>query len=157
MGRSRSARLQLHGSSFWQLRGALLEHSSTGAKKTIHIEHKIAKKQDEEQALTTTKSDLLRAQKELDGALAYFDKLKPSCVDVGVSEKQLVREPSWRAYHKCGPLLVVTNSNSARWAMLIRLWSAMAWLVTRVQWYCLLGRPCMFLLCCVLQPLLPFG
>jgi len=29
--------------------------------------------------------DLEGTQKELDAALAYFDKLKPSCVDAGVS------------------------------------------------------------------------
>merc|ERR1712063_180952 len=41
-------------------------------KKTTDIEHKTAKKQDEEQALTTKKSDLEGTQKELDAALAYF-------------------------------------------------------------------------------------
>merc|ERR1712066_776770 len=53
--------------------------------KTTSIEHKTAKKQDEEQALTTKSEDLEGTQKELDAALAYFDKLKPSCVDAGVS------------------------------------------------------------------------
>ena len=101
-------------SSPWHLRGVLLEHS-------IDIEHKFAKKHDDELALTMKKSHLEGTQKEFVVALAYFDKLKPSCVDVGVSEMQLVREPSWRAYHMCGPLLVATNSNSARWAMFIRL------------------------------------
>merc|ERR1712045_1077409 len=55
------------------------------AAKTKDIEHKTAKKQDETQALTTKRSDLEGTQKELDAALAYFDKLKPSCVDSGVS------------------------------------------------------------------------
>merc|ERR1719321_907414 len=53
--------------------------------KSTDIEHKTAKKQDEEQALTVKKADLEGTQKELDAALAYFDKLKPSCVDAGVS------------------------------------------------------------------------
>merc|ERR1712048_476002 len=53
--------------------------------KTTDIEHKTAKKQDEEQALTEKKADLEGTQKILDVALAYFDKLKPSCVDSGVS------------------------------------------------------------------------
>jgi len=53
--------------------------------KTKDIEHKTAKKQDEEQALTIKHEDLEGTQKELDAALAYFDKLKPSCVDAGVS------------------------------------------------------------------------
>merc|ERR1719264_2266155 len=55
------------------------------AAKQKDIEHKTAKKQDENQARTTKTSDLEGTQKELDAALAYFDKLKPSCVDAGVS------------------------------------------------------------------------
>lgn len=53
--------------------------------KTTDIEHKETKKQDESQALVVKKGDLEGTQKELDAALAYFDKLKPSCVDAGVS------------------------------------------------------------------------
>merc|ERR1711957_410978 len=55
------------------------------AEKSTDIEHKTAKKQDESQALTVKREDLEGTQKELDAALAYFDKLKPSCVDAGVS------------------------------------------------------------------------
>jgi len=58
--------------------------------KSSDIEHKTAKKQDQEQALTTNKEDLEGTQKELDAALAYFDKLKPSCVDSGVSYEDRV-------------------------------------------------------------------
>jgi len=60
------------------------------AQKTKDIEHKEAKKQDQTQALTTTGEDLEGTQKELDAALAYFDKLKPSCVDAGVSYEDRV-------------------------------------------------------------------
>jgi cell division septum initiation protein DivIVA len=59
-------------------------------KKTTDIEHKTAKKQDESQALTVKNEDLEGTQKELDAALAYFDKLKPSCVDAGVSYEDRV-------------------------------------------------------------------
>jgi len=55
------------------------------AAKSTSSEHKAAKKQDQEQALTSKNSDLEGTQKELDAALAYYDKLKPSCVDAGVS------------------------------------------------------------------------
>merc|ERR1719230_2036601 len=55
------------------------------AAKVKDIEKKTAVKQDKEQALTSTTEDLEGTQKELDAALAYFDKLKPSCVEVGVS------------------------------------------------------------------------
>jgi len=58
--------------------------------KATTIEHKSAKKQDEEQALTSNREDLEGTQKELDAALAYFDKLKPSCVDAGVSYEDRV-------------------------------------------------------------------
>merc|ERR1719162_394721 len=51
------------------------------AAKTTSIEHKDTKKQDETQALITKNEDLEGTQKELDAALAYFDKLKPSCVE----------------------------------------------------------------------------
>merc|ERR1719409_1020242 len=54
------------------------------------IEHKTTKKQNDEQALVSKKSDLEGTQKELDAALAYFDKLKPSCVDADVSYEERV-------------------------------------------------------------------
>jgi len=60
------------------------------AAKTTDIEHKTGKKQDESQAVTTKRDDLEGTQKELDAALAYFDKLKPSCVDAGVSYEDRV-------------------------------------------------------------------
>merc|ERR1719254_322520 len=58
--------------------------------KSTDIEHKTAKKQDQSQALTVAKEDLEGTQKELDAALAYYDKLKPSCVDAGVSYEDRV-------------------------------------------------------------------
>merc|ERR1712066_24138 len=55
------------------------------AQKESDIKHKSAKKQDQEQALVQKKSNVEGTQKELDAALSYFDKLKPSCIDAGVS------------------------------------------------------------------------
>eukprot|EP00747_Dinoflagellata_sp_TGD_P154606 gnl/TRDRNA2_/TRDRNA2_177511_c1_seq1.p1 gnl/TRDRNA2_/TRDRNA2_177511_c1~~gnl/TRDRNA2_/TRDRNA2_177511_c1_seq1.p1 ORF type:complete len:663 (+),score=224.31 gnl/TRDRNA2_/TRDRNA2_177511_c1_seq1:126-2114(+) len=52
-------------------------------KKTTDIEHKSGKKAEQTQTLSVTKDDLEGTQKELDSALAYYDKLKPSCVDSG--------------------------------------------------------------------------
>jgi hypothetical protein len=60
------------------------------AQKKVDTEHKGAKKQDQIQSLTTKKSDLEGTQKELDAALAYFDKLKPSCVNTGMSYEDRV-------------------------------------------------------------------
>merc|ERR1719247_2236284 len=51
------------------------------AQKSKDIEHKTMKKQNQEQALQ---------EKELDAALAYYEKLKPSCVDSGVSYEDRV-------------------------------------------------------------------
>jgi len=59
--------------------------------KETDVEHKTAKKGAEEQALTSTQSDLEGTQKELDAALAYFDKLKPSCVSEGVDYDERVQ------------------------------------------------------------------
>merc|ERR1712146_69768 len=58
--------------------------------KTTSIEHKTAKKQDETQALALKNEDLEGTQKELDAALAYFDKLKPSCISTGTSYEDRV-------------------------------------------------------------------
>jgi len=59
-------------------------------KKNTDIEHKTVKKQDQTHALQTKNGDLEGTQKELDAALAYYDKLKPSCVDAGVSYEDRV-------------------------------------------------------------------
>lgn len=59
--------------------------------KNKDIEHKTAKKQDQQQALQEKRGDLEGTQKELDAALAYFDKLKPSCIDSGVSYEDRVQ------------------------------------------------------------------
>ena len=61
------------------------------AQKSTDIEHKTAKRQNQEQANQEKKSDLEGTQKELDAALAYYDKLKPSCIDSGVSYEDRVR------------------------------------------------------------------
>jgi len=58
--------------------------------KTADIEHKTKKKQDKTQALEEMKGDLDGTQKELDAALAYYEKLKPSCVDAGTSYEDRV-------------------------------------------------------------------
>merc|ERR1719287_259666 len=50
------------------------------AAKSKDIEHKTAKKEEQEKALVTKKADVEGNQKELDAALAYFDKLKPTCI-----------------------------------------------------------------------------
>jgi chromosome segregation ATPase len=60
------------------------------ASKNKDIEHKTNKKINDANSLTETKDDLASTQKELDAALKYYDKLKPSCVNAGVSYEDRV-------------------------------------------------------------------
>jgi len=63
----------------------LSESAVNKAQMEKDVTHKTEKKTNQESALTRTKADLAGTQKELDAALSYYDKLKPSCVDAGVS------------------------------------------------------------------------
>ncbi|CAK0841375.1 unnamed protein product, partial [Prorocentrum cordatum] len=60
------------------------------AAKETDTKHLSAKVKNEKQALVVKKADLEGTQKELNAALDYYDKLKPSCVDAGVSYDQRV-------------------------------------------------------------------
>merc|ERR1719335_861067 len=62
------------------------------AQKSKDIEHKSETKNNQAQALQQKKADLDGTQKELDAALAYYEKLKPSCVDSGVSYEDRVKQ-----------------------------------------------------------------
>merc|ERR1719326_1414614 len=66
------------------------ESAVNRAQNAKDVEHKTTKKTNQESALTSKKADLEGTQKELDAALAYYDKLKPSCVDAGVSYEDRV-------------------------------------------------------------------
>jgi len=61
------------------------ESAVTKAQKESDITHKTSQKQNQEQQLTDKKNDLISEEKELDAANKYFDKLKPSCLDAGMS------------------------------------------------------------------------
>merc|ERR1719456_916093 len=61
------------------------------AVKNMDLENKGKDKAADESDLVTTKSDLDATQKELDAALAYYEKLKPSCVDAGLSYEERVK------------------------------------------------------------------
>merc|ERR1719159_1169621 len=60
------------------------------AQKTRDIERIVVKKQDAEQSLEEKKKDLDGTSKELDAALAYYEKLKPDCIDSGISYEERV-------------------------------------------------------------------
>merc|ERR550537_1934989 len=65
---------------------------STDAKTTKEnaVKHKSGTKQQKESALATAKKDLAGVQDELSAAMAYYEKLKPSCVDAGESYEERV-------------------------------------------------------------------
>jgi len=62
------------------------EDSATDkTQKQSDIDSKTTKKTSDEQTLSEKKSDLSGTQKELDAGLQYYEKLKPQCIDSGVS------------------------------------------------------------------------
>jgi len=61
------------------------------ALKNTEIEHKSNKKTTTEELLVSSKRSLEQTQTELDAALQYYDKLKPDCVDAGVSYQERVK------------------------------------------------------------------
>jgi DNA repair exonuclease SbcCD ATPase subunit len=66
------------------------ESSKSKAVKTTSMKHKTNGKTTKEGDLETAKKDLAGTQEELDAALAYFEKLKPSCVEAGESYEERV-------------------------------------------------------------------
>merc|ERR1719498_2185127 len=68
----------------------LTDSAENKAQNTADVEHKQDKKTQHETTLSAKKGDLEGTQEELDSALAYYEKLKPSCVDAGVSYEDRV-------------------------------------------------------------------
>merc|ERR1719269_7323 len=66
------------------------DSSTDKAQKQADIDHKTSKKQNQEQTLEEKKTDLDNTQTELNSAMEYYEKLKPSCVDAGVSYEDRV-------------------------------------------------------------------
>jgi len=64
------------------------------AVKETEIGHKTDNRQDTDASIVNLKKELQLTQEELDAALAYFDKLKPDCVDQNLSygKRVLMRE-----------------------------------------------------------------
>merc|ERR1719316_712688 len=67
------------------------DSSSDKAVKSTDLDNAEKDKSVAEADLTTTKKDLGATQTELDAALTYYEKLKPSCVDAGLSYEERVR------------------------------------------------------------------
>jgi hypothetical protein len=69
-------------------------HDSTVDKADMQrdIKHKTTKKENEANAVVEQKVDLEGTQKELDAALRYYNKLKPSCVATGPTYEERVKQ-----------------------------------------------------------------
>jgi len=60
------------------------------AVKETDVKNKAASKTSKEGDLLNTQKDLKTTEKELEAAMDYFEKLKPSCVEQGVSYEERV-------------------------------------------------------------------
>jgi hypothetical protein len=74
-----------------QYKKFMFESAKDRALKANQISLEEATKVDKETALHTSKGDLKEAQSALDQALKYYEKLKPSCVDTGISYSERVQ------------------------------------------------------------------
>jgi len=68
----------------------MTESKVAKAQKKSDITHKSNQKQRQEQQLANKKNDLIDETKELNAANKYFEKLKPSCLDAGMSYQERV-------------------------------------------------------------------
>jgi hypothetical protein len=70
--------------------GFMTDSKTDKTQKMTDIDHKTSKKQDQTQTLAVKNEDKASTQNELDAALAYFDKLKPTCISTGQSYEDRV-------------------------------------------------------------------
>jgi len=69
----------------------MFESRKDKALKETDTKHKEAKKTDNESALHSAEEELKTTQEQLDAAIAYYEKLKPTCVDAGISYEERVK------------------------------------------------------------------
>jgi len=69
----------------------MFESKKDKALKENAIKHKTEQTVDRESSLQTTKEELRVTQTQLDAAIAYYEKLKPTCVDSGISYEERVK------------------------------------------------------------------
>jgi hypothetical protein len=70
----------------------VFESKKDKALKETDVKHKSARKTDKESALHSAQSELKATQQQLDKAIAYYEKLKPSCVDSGITYEDRVKK-----------------------------------------------------------------
>jgi len=69
----------------------MFESNKDKALKENEIKLKSGTKTDKESALSDANADLKTTQSQLDKAIAYYDKLKPTCVDSGITYEERVK------------------------------------------------------------------
>merc|ERR1719517_398108 len=69
----------------------MFQSKKSKAMKENDTKHKTEQKENKEAALDQAKEDLVMTQDQLDKALKYFDKLKPTCVHSGISYEARVK------------------------------------------------------------------
>ena len=84
------------------------------ASKNKDIVEKTGQKASEETNVMESKRDLEGTQKELDAALAYFDKLKHSCIDTCATYDELVAKKSAEIASLRNALLILTNKTDEK-------------------------------------------
>merc|ERR1712190_701920 len=69
----------------------MFESKKDKALKENESSHKDASKTDKESALHSTEQELRTTQEQLAAAQTYYEKLKPTCVDSGITYEERVR------------------------------------------------------------------
>mmetsp|Transcript_16953 Transcript_16953/g.42633 ORF Transcript_16953/g.42633 Transcript_16953/m.42633 type:complete len:489 (-) Transcript_16953:118-1584(-) len=89
----------------------MFESEKDKALKQNEIEHKEAKKTDTEGNLHQATSELKAVQEQLDKAIAYYEKLEPTCVDSGITyeERAQRREAEMQSLQEALKILAGTD------------------------------------------------
>jgi len=69
----------------------MFESEKSKALKLNEVQHKEATKTEKESDLHSTEAELKMTQDQLDKAVAYYEKLKPTCVDSGITYEERVK------------------------------------------------------------------
>jgi len=93
----------------------MFESEKDQALKENEMKHKTETKTQKESALHSAQEELKLTQEALDKAVAYYEKLKPQCVDTGISYEERVkrREAEMQSLQEALKILAGTDVNVA--------------------------------------------